>query len=154
MALNETSKEFISLKKLQGKAHTSNNKDLANGALSSGLTVSAKTVFSTDIPSSPTATQYAISGGAVQFVRLSASFIPGSDTVAGRHAFALSLPDDYQTPNGTTNGLSKPPSTIIYTGIDLGVAFLIFWVIYLLYLITLIFLKQFISTDFKKATKF
>ena len=112
MALNETSKEFISLKKLQGKAHTSNNKDLANEALSSGLTVSAKTVFSTDIPSSPTSTQYAISGGAVQFVRLSASFIPGSDTVAGRHAFALSLPDDYQTPNGTTNGLSKKGSGV------------------------------------------
>ena len=60
MALNETSKEFISLKKLQGKAHTSNNKGLANEALASGLTVSAKTVFSTDIPASPTATQYAI----------------------------------------------------------------------------------------------
>ena len=116
MALNETSKEFISLKKLQGKAHTSNNKDLANEALSSGLTVSAKTVFSTDIPSSPTSTQYAISGGAVQFVRLSASFIPGSDTVNGRHAFALSLPDDYESPNGTTNSLAKAGSGVFVDG--------------------------------------
>ena len=99
MALNETSKEFISLKKLQGKAHTSNNKGLANEALSSGLTVSAKTVFSTDIPGSPTATHYAVSGGSVQYVRLSASFIAGSDTVAGRHAFALQLPDDYEAPD-------------------------------------------------------
>ena len=98
MALNETSKEFISLKKLQGKAHTSNNKGLANEAKSSGLTVSANTVFSTDIPASPTATLYAVTGGAVQYLRLSASFIPGSDTVAGRHAFELKLPDDYEAP--------------------------------------------------------
>ena len=116
MALNETSKEFISLKKLQGKAHTSNNKDLANEALSSGLTVSAKTVFSTDIPGSPTATQYTVSGGAVQFVRLSASFIAGSDTVNGRHAFALSLPDDYESPSGTTNSLSKAGSGVFVDG--------------------------------------
>ena len=106
MALNETSKEFISLKKLQGKAHTSNIKDLANEALSSGLTVSAKTVFSSDIPASPTATQYTISGGSVQFVRLSASFILGSDTVNGRHAFELKLPDDFESPAGATNNLS------------------------------------------------
>ena len=112
MALNETSKEFISLKKLQGKAHTSNNKGLANEALSSGLTVSAKTVFSTDIPASPTSTLYAISGAAVQYVRLSASFIAGSDTVAGRHAFELKLPDDFQTPAGTTNSLSKKGSGV------------------------------------------
>ena len=98
MALNETSKEYISLKKLQGKAHTSNNKGLANEALSSGLTVSAKTVFSSDIPASPTATLYAVTGGAVQYLRLSASFIAGSDTVDGRHAFDLTLPDDNQAP--------------------------------------------------------
>ena len=112
MALNETSKEFISLKKLQGKAHTSNNKGLANEALSSGLTVSAKTVFSTDIPASPTATKYTITSDSVQYVRLSASFIAGSDSVAGRHAFALSLPDDFQTPAGTTNSLSKKGSGV------------------------------------------
>ena len=116
MALNETSKEFISLKKLQGKAHTSNNKGLANEALGSGLTVSAKTVFSTDIPASPTTTLYAISGGAVQYVRLSASFIAGSDTVAGRHAFELKLPDDFQTPSGTTNSLAKKGSGAFVNG--------------------------------------
>ena len=116
MALNETSKEFISLKKLQGKAHTSNNKGLANEALGSGLTVSANTVFSTDIPASPTSTLYAISGGAVQFVRLSASFIAGSDTVAGRHAFELKLPDDFQSPAGTTNSLSKKGSGAFVNG--------------------------------------
>ena len=43
MALNETSKEYLSLKKLQGKAHTSNDKDLANEGLPSGVTISAAT---------------------------------------------------------------------------------------------------------------
>ena len=70
MALNETSKEFISLKKLQGKAHTSNNKGLPNEALSSGLTLSAETVFSKAIPASPTETLYAITSNSVQYVRL------------------------------------------------------------------------------------
>ena len=116
MALNETSKEFISLKKLQGKAHTSNNKDLANEALSTGLTVSSNTIFSSDIPASPTSTHFAISGGSVQFVRLSASFINGSDTVAGRHAFQLSLPDDFETPSGATNNLGKKGSGVFVDG--------------------------------------
>ena len=76
MALDETSKEFISLKKLQGKAHTSNNKDLANEALSTGLTVSSNTIFSSDIPASPTSTHFAISGGSVQFCLLYTSPSP------------------------------------------------------------------------------
>ena len=45
MALSDTSKILIAIKKLVGKAHTSNDKDLANEGLPSGLTVSSNTVF-------------------------------------------------------------------------------------------------------------
>ena len=45
MALSDTSKTLISIKKLVGKAHTSNDKDVANEALPTGLTVSSNTVL-------------------------------------------------------------------------------------------------------------
>ena len=108
MALNETSKEYLSLKKLQGKAHTSNDKDLANEGLPSGITVSAATVFKDAITKSPTASQYTITSDSVEFLRLSASFIAGTDTVDGRHAFALKLPDDYEANTSNTNAGTDP----------------------------------------------
>ena len=45
MAFNDTSKINISLKKLSGKAHTSNDKGLANEGLSSGITQASSTIF-------------------------------------------------------------------------------------------------------------
>ena len=103
MALSDTSKTLISIKKLVGKAHTSNDKDVANESLSSGLTVSTSTIFAQSIPShTGSASKYHIlsssSGFAVaEFLRLSASFIAGTDTSDGRHGFSLKLPDDYAT---------------------------------------------------------
>ena len=95
MAIDETTRELISLKKLSGKAHTSNDKGLPNEAKPSGLTLSSETVFGETVPVGPTKTLYNISGGTVEYLRLSASFIQGSDTVSGRHGFELKLPDDY-----------------------------------------------------------
>jgi len=101
MAFDEKTERLISLKKLSGKAHTSNDKGLANEALPGGLTLSSNTVFGQTIPAhTGSATQYHVlsnsSGeGVAEFLRLSASFILGSDTSSGRHGFSLKLPDDY-----------------------------------------------------------
>ena len=48
MAYDAKTQRLISLKKLAGKAQTSNDKDLANEGLPSGLTLSAETA-STDL---------------------------------------------------------------------------------------------------------
>lgn len=101
MALSDTSKTLISIKKLVGKAHTSNDKDVANEALPTGLTVSSNTIFAQSIPAhTGSASNYyilsnSLGEGVAEFLRLSASFIAGSDTDSGRHGFALQLPDDY-----------------------------------------------------------
>jgi len=95
MAIDETTRELISLKKLSGKAHTSNDKGLPNESKPSGLTLSSETVFGEAVPGGPTKSLYGISGGTVEYLRLSASYIQGSDTSDGRHGFELKLPDDY-----------------------------------------------------------
>jgi len=101
MALSDTSKTLISIKKLVGKAHTSNDKDVANESLPSGITVSSNTIFGQEIPAhTGSAAQYhilsnSLGEGVVEFLRLSASFIAGTDTSSGRHGFELKLPDDY-----------------------------------------------------------
>ena len=102
MALSDTSKTLISIKKLVGKAHTSNDKDVANEALPSGISQALDTVFAQSIPAhTGSAPKYHILSnsaghGVVEYLRLSASFIAGSDTSSGRHGFALQLPDDYE----------------------------------------------------------
>jgi len=96
MAYDAKTERLLSLKKLSGKAHTSNNKGLSNEALGSGVTVAAAAVFGQAIPASPNASSlYAITNSVVEYVRLSASFIQGSDTSSGQHGFSLTLPDNY-----------------------------------------------------------
>ena len=97
MSFDAKTERLISLKKLAGKAHTSNDKGLANEGLPSGLTVSANTVFGQNIPITPGSSLYSITNGAVEKLRLSASYIAGTDSVSGRHGFSLHLPDDYNT---------------------------------------------------------
>jgi hypothetical protein len=102
MALSSTTKTLMSIKKLVGKAHTSNDKDVANESLPTGLTLASSTIFSQVLPTTTgSSAHYEIlrnsSGeGIVEFLRLSASFIAGSDTSDGRHSFELKLPDDYE----------------------------------------------------------
>ena len=50
MAYDAKTERLLSLKKLSGKAHTSNNKGLSNEALPSGVTVAAGSVFGQVIP--------------------------------------------------------------------------------------------------------
>ncbi len=103
MAFDAKTERLLSLKKLSGKAHTSNNKGLSNEALPSGVTIAAASVFGQSIPGSPSSSSlYSITSGVVEYVRLSASFIQGSDTSDGQHGFKLTLPDDYVTHSSNT----------------------------------------------------
>jgi hypothetical protein len=103
MSLSDTSKILISIKKLVGKAHTSNDKDVANEALPTGITLASNTIFGQGIPVHTGSTilydvlSNSAGEGAVEFLRLSSSFILGADTSDGRHGFSLQLPDDYET---------------------------------------------------------
>jgi hypothetical protein len=102
MGFDAKTERLISLKKLSGKAHTSNDKGLASEALPSGITISSATIFSEAITSTPTATPY-WNNGVVEFLRLQAEFITGADTTDGRHGFRLKLPSDYVS-NSTNPG--------------------------------------------------
>ena len=103
MALSDTSKILISIKKLLGKAHTSNDKDVSNEALPSGITQASSAIFGEQIPThTGSSVKYEIinnshGSGVVEYLRLSASFIAGTDTASGRHGFALQLPDNYES---------------------------------------------------------
>ena len=96
MGLNDTTATKLSLKRLSGKAMTSDEKGVANEALPSNVVISAQTIFGNIIPPNPVASFYTITDGNAEYLRLSASFIAGSDTSSGRHAFSLHLPDDYE----------------------------------------------------------
>ena len=107
MSLSNTSKIFIAIKKLVGKAHTSNDKDVANEGLPSGITVSSNTVFGESIPTTVNQSNDALfailtgsgitGNGQVEYLRFQSVFIAGTDTSSGRHGFELKLPADYET---------------------------------------------------------
>lgn len=98
MSLSNTSKVNVTLKKINGKAHTSNDKGLINEAIGSGITTSYSTIFGESVPAEPNQSSYYENiGDKVEYVRLVASFIPGTDTSSGRHSFSLKLPSDYET---------------------------------------------------------
>lgn len=95
--LSSDSKIAISLKKLQGKAHTKNANELYNEGLPTGITMDSSTVFGETPPMNPQSNLYQITNDIVEKVRLKVEFIPGSDSNIGRHGFKLSLADDYET---------------------------------------------------------
>lgn len=101
MALNRA---LIAFKKLFNKPHTSNDKDtLQNEDLFVGFQQGASTIFSEKINTiSPGGSFLSNTGsfysndGIAEKVRLPLIFVSGTDTAAGRHAFAAKLPDDYE----------------------------------------------------------
>ena len=99
--LSADSKIAISLKKLQGKAHTKNDNELYNEGLPSGITMDSTTIFGVRPPENPTQDLGSITNDVVEKVRLVVEFIPGSDSTLGRHGFKLKLPSDYEAT--TTN---------------------------------------------------
>jgi len=109
MSLSDSSKINISIKKLSGKAQTSNDKDLANEGLPSGVTISSETVFGDLIPTAPSNTSlYTRTGDSVEYIRFQASFIAGTDTSSGRHGFELKLPSDYEASSSNPNAGTYP----------------------------------------------
>jgi hypothetical protein len=107
MALSDTSKTLISIKKLVGKAHTANSKDVANEASPTGITMASNTIFGQAIPTTSNQTNdalYAIltgsgitGNGQVEYLRLPATFIDGTDVDSKQHGFELKLPADYES---------------------------------------------------------
>ena len=98
MALSSSSKENISLKKLVGKAHTSNALEAFNESKTTGLTLSTSSIFAESISTTPTSTNlYDITSDTVEYVRLVATALPESLVSGKYHAFKLSLPADYET---------------------------------------------------------
>jgi len=97
MSFSSSSKGNISLKKLVGKAHTSNNLEFFNESKSSGITVNANAVFGEALPASPTETLGQATDGIVELIRLTATPLPESIVNGKFHGFKLSLPSDYST---------------------------------------------------------
>lgn len=108
MAYDAKTQRLISLKKLSGKAHTSNDKDLANEALPSGLTLASNTIFGEPITSSPVGNSLYDITGQVEYIRFQVDFIAGSDTVNGRHGFELKLPADYEASSSNSKAGTYP----------------------------------------------
>lgn len=103
MALSSSSKENISLKKLVGKAHTSNALEAFNESKTTGLTLSTSSIFAETISTSPTNTNlYDITSDTVEYVRLVATALPESLVSGKYHAFKLSLPADYESNSSNT----------------------------------------------------
>jgi len=96
MSYDAKTERLISIKKLSGKAQTSNDKGLSNEGLPSGLTLSSNTVFGQTITTSPSAAGLYTITGQVEYLRFPTTFIAGSDTSSGRHGFEMKLPSDYE----------------------------------------------------------
>jgi len=106
--LSADSKIALSLKKLQGKAHTKNTNELYNEGLPSGITMDSSTVFGQRPPSPPNSNLGDITEDIVEKVRLRCEFIAGSDSNAGRHGFKLYLLDDYVANSNNPNAGQGP----------------------------------------------
>ena len=97
MSFSSDTKISISLKKLLGKAHTSNAREFFNEDIASGVEVKLSNVIGETLPSSPSSTSlYDITSDVVEFVRFQVDEVIGADTVDGQHGFKLKLPADYE----------------------------------------------------------
>ena len=106
--LSSDTKIAISLKKLQGKAHTKTENELYNEGLPSGITMDSSTVFGETPPTNPNTTLGDLTNNVVEKVRLTVTFINGSDTPSGKHGFKLSLPADYEATSNNPKAGTGP----------------------------------------------
>ena len=97
MALSDTSKINIALKKVQGKAQTSNTKEVSNESIGSNVSIAATTIFGDTLPTATSSSFYTILGGVAEMIRFTALPIDGTKDSSGLYqAFALLLPADYE----------------------------------------------------------
>mgnify|MGYP000448034483 CR=1 FL=1 len=114
MSLSDTSKTLIAIKKLVGKAHTSNDKDVANESLPTNITMASNTIIAQSVPTTTgSSAHYEILSNAAsenisEFIRFDVSFIAGSDSSSGKHGFELKLPADYESKSSNTNAGTYP----------------------------------------------
>jgi hypothetical protein len=99
MSFTSDTRQQISLKKLSGKAHTKNQAEVFNEPRTTGITISAQTVFGEVIPSNPSNSNlYDITDDIVEYVRLPLSFAPEAvQPVNLNHGYFSSLPSNYST---------------------------------------------------------
>ena len=98
MALEDSAKINLALKKIQGKAQTSNQKDVFNESLGSNVSIGAATIFGKSIPTPVSSSHYTIIGSTVEMVRFEVSPIAGTKDDAGLfQGFQLKLPSNYES---------------------------------------------------------
>ena len=98
MALEDSAKINLALKKIQGKAQTSNQKDVFNESLGSNVSIGAATIFGKSIPTPASSSHYTIIGSTVEMVRFEVSPIAGTKDDAGLfQGFELKLPSNYES---------------------------------------------------------
>jgi hypothetical protein len=114
MALTDASKVAIALKKVQGKSQTKTESELYNEPFISGLSLASKTIFAETPSGAPSATLGAVTDGVVEKLRFLCEYIPGTDTIAGRHAFKLRLLSDYES---TSNNANKATGSYLNSAI-------------------------------------
>jgi len=114
MALTDASKVAIALKKVQGKSQTKTESELYNEPFISGLSLASKTIFAETPSGTPSATLGAVTDGVVEKLRFLCEYIPGTDTVSGRHAFKLRLLSDYES---TSNNANKSTGSFLNSAI-------------------------------------
>ena len=98
MALDNSAKINLALKKIQGKAQTSNQKDVFNESLGSNVSIGATTIFGKSIPTPASSSYYTIIGNTVEMIRFEVSPIAGTKDDAGLfQGFELKLPSNYES---------------------------------------------------------
>jgi len=98
MALNDSAKINLALKKIQGKAQTSNQKDVFNESLGSNVSIGAATIFGKTIPTPASSSYYTIVGETVEMLRFQVSPIAGTKDSSGLfQGFELKLPSNYES---------------------------------------------------------
>ena len=124
MPLTSSSKENIALKKLVGKAHTSNTLEAFNENKPTSITLSTSTIFSDSIPENPSSSSlYEVTNNTVEYVRLVATKIQESQVSGKFHAFKLSLPEAYYDSTDPakqeSNNTSKRGTSVFISNQDL-----------------------------------
>jgi hypothetical protein len=119
MSLTTKNQLLIAFKKLVGKAHTNSQFGSVNESVGTNVQIDSSTIFSQQIPNSPSSSLYSITNNVVEKIKFNLVSIPLSQYTAngvagggitadgdgaptqgtfsnGIHAFALTLPGDYE----------------------------------------------------------
>jgi len=109
MALDDNTKINLSLKKIQGKAQTSNQKEVYNESIGSNVSVGAATVFGKVIPNYVSSSYYSIISDTAERIRFEVVPIEGTKDGSGYYqGFELKLPSDYEASSSNSKAGTTP----------------------------------------------